>query len=186
MYFFDIDSAVFLVDGIHIIPKNAIKISEGDFYNFISKREQGAVIYAENGQVKATPPKPDRYHTWNGKKWILTKESQNELLMQKKSVLLQELVVKGTALRAKHLAGYSVREEQEARGNAPIMLLDELFATGRYGSMDELKAAIIAKVDTLAIIEGALVAQEDDFKQRIQVAEDNQLDAIRKEIEQWR
>ena len=66
------------------------------------------------------------------------------------------------------------------------MLLDEIFAAGGYQTMDELKAAIIAKVETLAIIEGTIIATESDLKSRITKAKSMQeLDLLSAEIAKW-
>ena len=79
-----------------------------------------------------------------------------------------------------------MREEQEARGLLPTMLLDEIFAAGGYQTMDELKAAIIAKVETLAIIEGALTAKAAELRAQIANAQSNDdIAVIQRAIEQW-
>ena len=186
-YFYDVDNKIFLVEGLHDIPPSAIKIEENEFYKLVNARSEGAELYVEKNKVKSTPARPSKYHVWNGKKWVISVDQKNTILTEKATALLQELAAKSAKLKAEFLTGYSIREEQEARGNAPLMLLEELFSSGDYESMDELKKAILDKVDTLAIIEGALIAAETKFKKRIEEATTTeQLEAIKTEIEQWR
>ena len=150
-------------------------------------------VWIENGELKWSGPPPSDNHRWDGnkKQWVeLDNKEKNareaEILAQKQTALLQTLNAKVAELRAKHLSNYSIREEQEARGLLPTMLLDEIFAAGGYTSMDELKAAIIAKAETLAIIEGTIIATESDLKSRIANAKSMQeLDLLSAEIAKW-
>lgn len=150
-------------------------------------------VWVENDKLKWSGPAPSDNHRWDGnkKQWVeLNKKEKNareaEIFAQKQAALLQTLNAKFTELKTKHLSGYSVREEQEARGLLPTMLLDEIFAAGGYSSMDELKAEIIAKAETLAIIEGTIIATESDLKSRIANAKSMQeLDLLSAEIAKW-
>ena len=150
-------------------------------------------VWAENDKLKWSGPPPSNNHRWDGnkKQWVeLGRKEKNareaEIFAQKQTALLQTLNAKLAELKTKHLSGYSVREEQEARGLLPTMLLDEIFAAGGYSSMDELKAAIIAKAETLAIIEGTIIATESDLKSRIANARSMQeLDLLSAEIAKW-
>ena len=150
-------------------------------------------VWIENGELKWSGPPPSDNHRWDGnkKQWVeLGNKEKNareaEILAQKQTALLQTLNAKLAELKTKHLSGYSVREEQEARGLLPTMLLDEIFAAGGYSSMDELKAEIIAKAETLAIIEGTIIATESDLKSRIANAKSMQeLDLLSAEIAKW-
>ena len=155
--------------------------------------ESEGEVWAENNKLKWSGPAPSDNHRWDGnkKQWVeLNKKEKNareaEIFAQKQTALLQTLNAKLAELKTKHLSGYSVREEQEARGLLPTMLLDEIFAAGGYTSMDELKAAIIAKSETLAIIEGALTTQATELRMQINDARsDNDIVAIHREIEAW-
>ena len=155
--------------------------------------ESEGEVWAENNKLKWSGPAPSDNHRWDGnkKQWVeLGNKEKNareaEILAQKQTALLQTLNAKVAELRAKHLSNYSIREEQEARGLLPTMLLDEIFAAGGYSSMDELKAAIIAKAETLAIIEGTIIATESDLKSRIANAKSMQeLDLLSAEIAKW-
>ena len=150
-------------------------------------------VWVENDNLKWSGPPPSDNHRWDGnkKQWVeLGRKEKNareaEILAQKQTALLQSLNTKTAELRAKHLSNYSIREEQEARGLLPTMLLDEIFAAGGYTSMDELKAAIIAKSDTLAIIEGALTTKAAELRTQINNAKsDEDVIAIQREIEAW-
>ena len=155
--------------------------------------ESEGEVWTENGKLKWSGKVPSENHRWDSadKQWVeLSKKEKNaretEIFAQKQTVLLQTLNAKTAELKTKHLSGYSVREEQEARGLLPTMLLDEIFAAGGYQTMDELKAAIIAKVETLAIIEGTIIATESDLKSRITKAKSMQeLDLLSAEIAKW-
>ena len=150
-------------------------------------------VWVENDKLKWSGPPPSDNHRWDGnkKQWVeLNKKEKNaretEIFAQKQAALLQTLDAKFAKLKTKHLSGYSVREEQEARGLLPTMLLDEIFAAGGYTSIDELKAEIIAKAETLAIIEGTIIATESDLKSRIANAKSMQeLDLLSAEIAKW-
>lgn len=155
--------------------------------------ESDGGVWVENGKLKWSGPPPSDNHRWDGnkKQWVeLGRKEKNareaEIFAQKQTALLQTLNAKLAELKTKHLSGYSVREEQEARGLLPTMLLDEIFAAGGYSSIDELKAEIIAKAETLAIIEGTIIATESDLKSRIANAKSMQeLDLLSAEIAKW-
>lgn len=150
-------------------------------------------VWVENDNLKWSGSSPSENHRWDGnkKQWVaLSKDERNaqdaEMLKQKQTALLQTLNAKSVELKNKYLSGYSVREEQEARGLLPTMLLDEIFVAGGYQTMDELKATIIAKAETLAIIEGTIIATESDLKSRIANAKSMQeLDLLSAEIAKW-
>ena len=150
-------------------------------------------VWVENDNLKWSGPPPSDNHRWDSdnKQWVaLSKKEKNvreaEIFAQKQTALLQSLNAKVAELKTKHLSGYSVREEQEARGLLPTMLLDEIFAAGGYSSIDELKAEIIAKADTLAIIEGALTTKAAELRTQINNAQsDDDIVAIQREIEAW-
>lgn len=155
--------------------------------------ESNGKVWAENGELKWSGKSPSDNHRWDSvdKQWVeLSKieksARETEMLKQKQTALLQALNAKTAELKAKHLGGYSVREEQEARGLLPTMLLDEIFAAGGYQSMEELKASIITKVETLAIIEGALTAKATELRAQIANAQSNDdIAVIQRAIEQW-
>ena len=155
--------------------------------------ESDGEVWVENNKLKWSGPPPGENHRWDGnkKQWVeLGRKEKNareaEILAQKQTALLQTLNAKVAELRAKHLSNYSIREEQEARGLLPTMLLDEIFAAGGYSSMDELKASIIAKADTLAIVEGALTTKAVELRAQINDAKsDDDIAAIQREIEAW-
>lgn len=155
--------------------------------------ESDGGVWVENGKLKWSGPPSSDNHRWDGnkKQWVeLGRKEKNareaEIFAQKQTALLQTLNAKLAELKTKHLSGYSVREEQEARGLLPTMLLDEIFAAGGYSSIDELKAEIIAKAETLAIIEGTIIATESDLKSRIANAKSMQeLDLLSAEIAKW-
>ena len=175
---------------------NEIESVTGDGWYPVETQEDVDGIWKSvesNGELKWSGQSPSENHRWDGnkKQWVsLSKDERNaqeaEMLKQKQTALLQALNAKTAELKAKHLGGYSVREEQEARGLLPTMLLDEIFAAGGYQSMEELKASIITKVETLAIIEGALTAKATELRAQIANAQSNDdIAVIQRAIEQW-
>lgn len=83
MYFYDIENDAFIVKGIHDIPSYALSVSDSEYVEFIEKRNQGAVLYIEEGQLKATTIRPSVDHEWTGTEWIITDAKQAELKFQK-------------------------------------------------------------------------------------------------------
>ena len=138
---------------------------------------EGGEVWVENGKINCSGAAPSPAHKWQDGKWKICKQAQAEILRQNQTALLLEVRSKAEQLKEKYLAEYPqleretfYRQEQEARGNMPLMLLTEIFAGGGYDSIEQLKAKVIDKADTLAIIEGALISAARDFKKRIELA----------------
>ncbi len=75
-YFYDVDTKSFLVDGIHQIPKTAIKVTEKEHQLLTAGRNNGKEIIVMNGTLTLTSVRPSKYHTYNGKEWTITSEQQ--------------------------------------------------------------------------------------------------------------
>ena len=154
---------------------------------------EGGTVWTEDGELKCSGPTPSPAHKWQGGKWKICKQTQADILAQNKTALLLVAAAKAEQLKEKYLAEYPAleretfyRQEQEARGTMPLMLLEEIFAGGGYENIEQLKAKIIDKADTLAIIEGALITTARDFKTRIEQATTQKaLDNIRQDIADW-
>lgn len=155
---------------------------------------EGGEVWVEEGELKCSGPAPSPAHKWQGGKWKVCKQAQADIFAQNRTALLQVINNKTEQLKEKYLAEYPqleretfYRQEQEARGNMPLMLLEEIFAGGGYENIEQLKAKIIDKADTLAIIEGALISTSRDFKQRIEQAKSREdLESISVDIREWR
>ncbi|MBF0752145.1 MULTISPECIES: phage tail protein [unclassified Pasteurella] len=194
MYFFDETINAFLVEGIHNIPANAINVSEAEYDELIAKRDAGCELYILDGKVKATPPRPSDGYDWDGKNWEISAEKLTALLTDRKTALLQHIADKTDQLKAQYLQGYSqaeidsfYRQEREARGELPLMLLTELFE-GRddLANIEQLKEKVIEKADLFAIIMGKTFAVKQNFETHIEQAQTlEELENISKEIDQW-
>ena len=75
-YFYDVDSKSFLVEGIHQIPKTAIKVSEKEYQLLTAGRNKGKEIVVMNGAPTLTSVRPSKFHQWNNKDWTITPEQQ--------------------------------------------------------------------------------------------------------------
>lgn len=154
---------------------------------------EGGEVWVENGELQCSGAAPSPAHKWQNGKWKICKQTQADILAQNRTALLQAVNIKTEQLKEKYLAEYPqleretfYRQEQEARGNMPLMLLEEIFAGGGYDSIEQLKAKVIDKADTLAIIEGALISAARDFKKRIELAKtQKELDHIRQAVTDW-
>ena len=76
MYFYDLEQKAFLVEGINEIPKTAIKVSEKEYQFLTSGRNNGKEIIVMNGTPTLTSVRPSKYHSYNGKKWVISAEKQ--------------------------------------------------------------------------------------------------------------
>lgn len=71
-YFFDTTTKAFLVEGIHEIPKTAIKVSEKEYQLLTAGRNSGREIVLMNGTPTLTSVRPSSYHQWNDKAWEIS------------------------------------------------------------------------------------------------------------------
>lgn len=146
------------------------------------------------GAVVIIPPAPSHFHHWDGTKWVIDEAKQSALLKTEKSRLLGKIAEQTDRLKAQYLQGYSqaeidsfYRQEREARGELPLMLLTELFE-GRddLDSIEQLKEKVIHKADLFAIIMGKTFAIKQGFEVRIEQATRlDDLAQIDQEITQW-
>ncbi len=80
-YFYDKKIGVFLVEGVHLIPDDAIKVDEQNVQNLIDARAEGGIIYVKDGTVKVSPTRPSNAHEWfiENEQWILNENKLSEL-----------------------------------------------------------------------------------------------------------
>lgn len=137
---------------------------------------------------------PSKYHQLIGTKWVISDDKQIALIADVKTALLAAIAAKTDNFKAQYLQGYSqaeidsfYRQEREARGELPLMMLTEIFE-GRDDLTDinQLKTKVIQKADIFAIIMGKLFAIKQNFEAHIEQALTlEQLEQIGAEIEQW-
>lgn len=94
MYYFDITQSVFLVEGVHQIPNDAIPVTEKDFNLFIQGRQKGKEIILMGGTLTLTSERPSGAHTWNGSKWVINPEKQAALKAQQQEQVRQAINAK--------------------------------------------------------------------------------------------
>lgn len=204
--------------GVYLLPANCVDIEPPEEKEgVLPKYEKGKWLYiADNrgmyyhtetgGQVEYTElgdlpsnltpiPPLDEPCKWNGKTWVKDEKKRTALFTQRQTELLQRIADKTDQLKAKYLQGYSqaeidsfYRQEREARGELPLLLLAELFE-GRddLTDIDQLKAKVIEKADLFAMVMGATFAKKQHFEKALEQAETlEMLDHIRQEIDKWK
>ncbi|MBF0783871.1 phage tail protein [Muribacter muris] len=154
---------------------------------------EGEPVLVE-GEIVIIPPAPSEFHHWDGKTWLIDEKQQKKMFNEEKARLLRKISDQTDRLKAQYLQGYSqaeidsfYRQEREARGELPLMLLTELFE-GRndLDNIDQLKEKVIKKADLFAIIMGKTFAIKQGFEVRIEQASTlDELAKIDREIEQW-
>ncbi|WP_440163380.1 DUF4376 domain-containing protein [Actinobacillus pleuropneumoniae] len=75
-YFYDLTKKAFLVDGIHVIPGDAIRVRDGEYQFLVDGRANGKEIVVINGSLSLTSKRPSPYHTYNGKEWVISDEQK--------------------------------------------------------------------------------------------------------------
>lgn len=193
--------AIFYKDGFYddslggSVPDGAIEISQEIYIKLIESQSQGKqIIPDEGGYPVLVDLAPSEFHELKNGKWIISPENFAALLTQKKNELLQRIATKTDSFKAQYLAGYPqaeidsfYRQEREARGELPEMLLTEIFE-GRddLQNIADLKKKVIEKADLFAIIMGKLFAIKQNFEKRIEQAETlEQLEKVEGGINQW-
>lgn len=177
------------------VPEGAVRITKEFYIDLITGQSKGHLILAdEQGYPFLAPLQPTPYHEWNGKEWTISKAHQAEFIAKRKAELMTRIAQKTDKFKTDYLVGYSqaeidsfYRQEREARGELPLMLLTELFE-GRddLHSVEELKKKVIEKADIFAIIMGKLFAIKQNFEKHIEAAQTEQeLEQIAQEIEAW-
>lgn len=193
--------AIFYKDGFYddslggSVPDGAVEISQEIYIELIESQSQGKkIIPNESGYPVLVDLAPSEFHELKNGKWIISPENLTALLNQKKNELLQLIAIKTDSFKAQYLAGYSqaeidsfYRQEREARGELPEMLLTEIFE-GRddLQNIADLKKKVIEKADLFAIIMGKLFAIKHNFEKHIEQAETlEQLEKVERGINQW-
>lgn len=153
-------------------------------------------VWVEDGKIRCSGKAPSEFHAFNleTKLFEISSERMATLLAERKAKMLIEVTTKTDDFKTQYLVGYSqaeidsfYRQEREARGELPLMLLTEIFE-GRddLESIEQLKKKVIDKADLFAIIMGKLFAIKQNFETRIEAAQSLEtLNQIKQEIDQW-
>lgn len=180
------------------VPEGAVEISEEKYIELLNGQAQGKqIIPNKQGEPVLVEIQPTGVHQLNLETltWEISTENLTAYIHERKQALLNKLTSKTDQFKARYLVGYSqaeidsfYRQEREARGELPLMLLTELFE-GRddLTDIEQLKAKVIEKADLFAIVMGATFARKQHFEIAIEQAKTlDELAKIEAEIEQWR
>lgn len=153
-------------------------------------------VWIEDGKIRCSGKAPSEFHAFNleTKLFEISSERMATLLAERKAKMLIEVTTKTDDFKTQYLVGYSqaeidsfYRQEREARGELPLMLLTEIFE-GRddLESIEQLKKKVIDKADLFAIIMGKLFAVKQNFEKHIEEAQTLEgLVKIQQEIDKW-
>lgn len=153
-------------------------------------------VWVEDEKIRCSGKAPSEFHAFNleTKLFEISSERVSALLAERKAKMLIEVANKTDGFKAEYLVGYSqaeidsfYRQEREARGELPLMLLTEIFE-GRddLESIEQLKKKVIDKADLFAIIMGKLFAVKQNFEKHIEEAQTLEgLVKIQQEIDKW-
>ncbi|WP_193789295.1 hypothetical protein [Muribacter muris] len=170
-------------EGVYLMPANTVDVAPPEEkIGFLAQWRDDAWHYIEQPQYLPESSTAQDI------------EAQPPTLAQYKNRLLIRIADQTDRLKAQYLQGYSqaeidsfYRQEREARGELPLMLLTELFE-GRndLASIEQLKEKVIEKADLFAIIMGKTFAIKQGFEVRIEQATSlDELAKIDEEVEQW-
>ncbi|WP_238326967.1 phage tail protein [Rodentibacter pneumotropicus] len=193
--------AIYYKDGFYhddfggFVPKGAVEISEEKYVELLEGQAKGKQIIGDStGNPVLVEPQPSPAHELKEGEWIISPEKQTALFTQRKTALLRRIADKTDQAKTQYLQGYSqaeidsfYRQEREARGELPEVILTEIF-NGRddLKSLEELKQKVIEKADLFAIVMGKLFAIKQNFETHIEQAKTlEDLDKIEQEIKQW-
>ncbi|OOH87326.1 hypothetical protein BMT54_09965 [Pasteurellaceae bacterium 15-036681] len=196
-YFFDLANKCFLVEGIHVIPVDAIAVSETEYSHLINGRAKGREIIMMGRSLTLTPIRPSLLHEWNGTEWRLSAEKRTKLISQRKESIIHKISEKTDQLKEQILVGYPqaeidsfYRQEKEAlaykadnNADTPMLLS---ISKARGVSLVELVDKVLEKAEKFAAIMGDIIGQRQKFEDSTLSAETiEQLDTIEQEVEQW-
>ena len=179
------------------VPQGAKEITEKTHRTLLEGQSAGKqIISNKKGEPVLVDAQPSAAHVLNldTLTWDISPEKMTALLAERKTYLLNVIANKTDNFKAQYLIGYSqaeidsfYRQEREARGELPEMLLTEIFE-GRddLQNIADLKKKVIEKADLYAIIMGKQFAIKQNFEKRIEKVETlEQLDKIEQEINKW-
>lgn len=78
-YFYDNETGAFFVDGIHVIPDDAIPVREEEYQLLVNGRAKGRDIILMGNTLTLTPPRPSIYHVWDANAWVIDDEKKAEI-----------------------------------------------------------------------------------------------------------
>lgn len=86
---------IFYKDGFYqdeSAPEGAVSVNEDDYISLLEGQAQGKQIMPNTkGYPILVEPRPSKYHTWNGMKWILPKSQQQAVISAEKSAKREEI-----------------------------------------------------------------------------------------------
>lgn len=92
MYFYDLNTQGFLVDGLHTIPDSAIAISDKLYATLINGQTLGKqIVTGKEGLPILVERQPSPYHQWDGSKWTVDDAKKAEIKHQKQELMRQKI-----------------------------------------------------------------------------------------------
>lgn len=198
-YFYDAKADVFYNDEVNQITENMIEVSEDDFIRLIDARNRGCLLFIDNtGEIGTTTARPTPSHEWNGKDWVISKEKQEALFIKEKEALLNRLANKADEIKTSLLVGYPqteiesfYRQEKEAlawkadnKVDTPML---KQISRVRGVPFEVLVEKVIEKASQFAVAIGVIIGQRQAFEDRLLALKtQKELDALEKEIEEWK
>lgn len=197
-YFYDEKTDSFYNDEVNSVTSEMIAVSDDDFSRFIEKRNHGCLLIVESGMIKVTTPRPTPQHDWNDSDWIISKEKQDALFIKEKEALLNRLANKADEIKTSLLVGYPqteiesfYRQEKEAlawqadnKVDTPML---KQIARVRGVPFEVLVEKVIEKASQFAVAIGVIIGQRQAFEDRLlALSSQKELDALKKEIEEWK
>ncbi len=189
-----------------ITVEECTTVTQDEFNMLIDLRNKGAMLYVENGKVKASKLPPSKAHIYNeqSKAWELNEQKQKEFLKEQKKELKTLLKNKCNAITDEYLKEYPQAEvlsfslqkdqavkylEEFAQGGEidlnkyPVLTM---IAKNRKVEINTLAKWVIEKSTQFEVLTGTLAGIRQKFKDLINNAKtDEQLTAIKQEINQW-
>lgn len=137
---FSISTQSFYAEGLKFgasLPVDAIEIEQGTADKLFLAINNGAHVYSESGVLKASEPRPDKYHSWYVAEniWTITEESAQQQKYEQISAAGDEKDARVNfalqsigLLQLKLQAGRTLTEAERTRLNAVLDYIDEVTA----------------------------------------------------------
>ena len=205
----DADLDVYARDGSYLIPGGCIDVEPpetrdghaarwtGEAWEYIPDLRGKTAYQTADGQAVTIDTvgelsdgltfeeRPSLWHTWDGKKWMISEESKVEQLNQVKAVKLDEINGKAQEFVWQVSKAYEVPEFErqtwsmqaaealawEQNPSAPTPLLAQI-AADRECDLDGLRAKALQKAKQFAALSASVAGQRQAYADRLEQAQD--------------
>ena len=87
--FYNLKNNAFYDDNINIIPVNSIEISAEKYSELYNAINAGCVVFDD---LTYSESPPDIFHQWNGERWVLDKNAENDFKIKQNIALRDKLI----------------------------------------------------------------------------------------------